>query len=740
MGGGTDAELSQSASPPSLSQVLNGAFPQHTASCGLSRNGSAASMQSVESSRAGQTPDTGQATEGPHAVAETRERAPKRLRTEQPPAASTEAQSSEQARHRRPGIAHERQSRFFSSSESLQQTESEGASAASDGQECDSSSSSSDSDDFAQPAAPPPPPPPPPQPKPKQRPPLPPAHQQGAQEAEDCNSCSICMEPWTVSGPHRVVSLKCGHLYGQACAKKWLRRASQKRAQQAGAAPGSRLWGKCPECNQRADWKDIRPIYARSIVAVDSQQVDQLARQLRELRDAKLRLEDEHRQLCTKYSEMRNEVARVRRELDLSFDRCRWLQAQNASLLRQAGASSPHAAAGDAAEAAGAGPPGPLPCARLRAAIPVASQEGEALRVLAVHPHEPLLFASYSKPALRLHTLAQIDVYGAGSRAFLLDLPHEQEIRGAKVSPHAAGTRFLLTASLDQTAAVSALGSPPAAGSSGATRRAAPMLAARLNVNAPCWACEWDAADPNLCYVGTARSRVLAFDLRRADVPVHTWDGPRDAGASQQQGFPGYSPIHGIVALPAARHGGRLLVANSNGLFALPPRSAQDPQARSWTPVAPAHGSSRACYSLSYDEQLDCIAASYRSQDPATGLRATEHELYGADPDTGCWQKRRPCISVLSAQNKMAHTAVFSYAAGPRRRGLFAAGVESTRTVKLWDTGGGGGGGGGSGEVLSLSDAAAAEEIVDVGGWQWGHEHAMFASLTNTTVRLYDIR
>ncbi|XP_065723791.2 kinetochore protein Nuf2 homolog [Drosophila suzukii] len=28
------------------------------------------------------------------------------------------------------------------------------------------------------------------------------------------NSCSICLSPWDSEGPHRIVSLKCGHLFG----------------------------------------------------------------------------------------------------------------------------------------------------------------------------------------------------------------------------------------------------------------------------------------------------------------------------------------------------------------------------------------------------------------------------------------------------------------------------------------------------------------------------------------------
>jgi len=57
----------------------------------------------------------------------------------------------------------------------------------------------------------------------------------------------------TVSGAHRIVSLLCGHLFGHQCIDKWL---SKKNA--------------CPQCARKAVKKDIRPIYARNIVATDN--------------------------------------------------------------------------------------------------------------------------------------------------------------------------------------------------------------------------------------------------------------------------------------------------------------------------------------------------------------------------------------------------------------------------------------------------------------------------------------
>ncbi|KAH8344038.1 hypothetical protein KR084_003603 [Drosophila pseudotakahashii] len=36
------------------------------------------------------------------------------------------------------------------------------------------------------------------------------------------NSCSICLIPWESDGDHRLVSLKCGHLFGDSCIRQHL--------------------------------------------------------------------------------------------------------------------------------------------------------------------------------------------------------------------------------------------------------------------------------------------------------------------------------------------------------------------------------------------------------------------------------------------------------------------------------------------------------------------------------------
>lgn len=45
---------------------------------------------------------------------------------------------------------------------------------------------------------------------------------QGGGDEEEGETCSICFEPWTTAGNHRLAALRCGHLFGHECIKRWL--------------------------------------------------------------------------------------------------------------------------------------------------------------------------------------------------------------------------------------------------------------------------------------------------------------------------------------------------------------------------------------------------------------------------------------------------------------------------------------------------------------------------------------
>ncbi|XP_034669572.1 E3 ubiquitin-protein ligase RNF8-like [Drosophila subobscura] len=56
-------------------------------------------------------------------------------------------------------------------------------------------------------------------------------------------SCSICLNAWQASGTHRLVSLACGHLFGDECIRACLNRVPE-----------------CPICRKHADHATLRYI------------------------------------------------------------------------------------------------------------------------------------------------------------------------------------------------------------------------------------------------------------------------------------------------------------------------------------------------------------------------------------------------------------------------------------------------------------------------------------------------
>ncbi|KAJ2772204.1 RING finger and WD repeat domain-containing protein 3, partial [Coemansia nantahalensis] len=402
MSGTTSAELSQ-PSPPTLTQIFTGS-PVAPLPPPLPSLPQAERRQTPERHALRRQDSVASTATEPISDAEPElaGRAQKRPRADDRAESSRAGAMAAAAEHS--GL---RTSRYFSSTTDGSDAPSGGAGSRRMSAASRSSSRASgddgDNDDFALPAAAPPLPPAPLLARPRAGPADGASGGDEAGPSDDRNTCSVCLEPWTVSGQHRVVSLKCGHLFGQSCAKKWLRRSSQKRIQQGSTS--SKIVGKCPECNQRAEWRDIRPIYARSITAVDAARVDELQAEVRRLADAKASLEAQRVEHSLKHSLLSNEVVRLRRELEAAFQKTQWLELENAALAKRLSeldgcapaTSDPDRRAGsDTEDGADDGCPASasrgsyIPRMRLRATVPLATQAQESSRLLVVHPHEPV--------------------------------------------------------------------------------------------------------------------------------------------------------------------------------------------------------------------------------------------------------------------------------------------------------------------------------------------------------------
>lgn len=86
--------------------------------------------------------------------------------------------------------------------------------------------------------------------------------------------CTICFEQFKSNGSHRVVTLRCGHLFGSECVTRWLNTSRT-----------------CPTCKQPAGVDDILPIFATNVVVAADPETNNLRNELNKQKEMNKRLE-----------------------------------------------------------------------------------------------------------------------------------------------------------------------------------------------------------------------------------------------------------------------------------------------------------------------------------------------------------------------------------------------------------------------------------------------------------------
>ncbi len=76
------------------------------------------------------------------------------------------------------------------------------------------------------------------------------------------------MEAFSASGKHRVVSLRCGHLFGRGCILAWI--------------DVRKSHAQCPNCKAKVRKQDLRNLFTASVAVVDSAQRDELVQELQD--------------------------------------------------------------------------------------------------------------------------------------------------------------------------------------------------------------------------------------------------------------------------------------------------------------------------------------------------------------------------------------------------------------------------------------------------------------------------
>lgn len=101
---------------------------------------------------------------------------------------------------------------------------------------------------------------------------------------EEGTLCPICFDYWTNSGDHRLTSLKCGHLFGHCCIKRWLKGETKN----------------CPTCKMKAHMRDLRFIYAKTLKVQDTSELEFMKEKLDKVAAEKSKLEQQYQSCVIK--------------------------------------------------------------------------------------------------------------------------------------------------------------------------------------------------------------------------------------------------------------------------------------------------------------------------------------------------------------------------------------------------------------------------------------------------------
>ncbi|KAK1931579.1 E3 ubiquitin-protein ligase RFWD3 [Phytophthora citrophthora] len=135
----------------------------------------------------------------------------------------------------------------------------------------------------------------------------------------EATECSICCEDCTLVGVHRLVALKCGHLFGKKCIERWI---NEKRT--------------CPNCNAVVRRPDICPLFSDHVAVVDNSGLENMTTKFEEEKKKTSKLEKEVAELKQQLKTKTSEATQLRADLT-KFKRTVAAMSSNAEQKRRAG-------------------------------------------------------------------------------------------------------------------------------------------------------------------------------------------------------------------------------------------------------------------------------------------------------------------------------------------------------------------------------------------------------------------
>uniref|UniRef100_A0A8C2IH79 RING-type E3 ubiquitin transferase n=1 Tax=Cyprinus carpio TaxID=7962 RepID=A0A8C2IH79_CYPCA len=452
-----------------------------------------------------------------------------------------------------------------------------------------------------------------------------PAGKTQADEGEG-ETCSICFEPWTTAGDHRLAALRCGHLFGYICISRWLTSGGNK----------------CPQCNKPAKRGHIIFLYARRLKALDNAEEVRLKSRL-ELEQGSRRMEQLEVAQCRQQMQLvADENVRLRKEVEVWKAQAAFGSFQGASLSssqRQDSSSGGHYVFSKAV---------------------LVSQTGGS-RVLSYCEPLGCLLASQPSPQATLVPGFGVKKISTATLKPSQYVPiHSKQIRGLAFSRHQDS--LLLSAALDNTLKLTSLMTN--------------TVVQAYNTGRPVWSCCWCHDNNNYVYAGLASGSVLVYDTRDTSTHVQELAPLRSS-----------CPVVSLSYIPRAASsmfpcGGLIAGTLEGGCF------WEHIEGTTYTPhILPLESGS--CTDIQVEPDSRHCLVTYRPGRAHPSLRCVLMEL-SRTPQTDSRQPPVCSCSPVqtftagSSCKLLTKSAVFKSPAGEGAT-LVCAGDEATNSTMVWD-------------------------------------------------------
>ncbi|KAK7076001.1 RING finger and WD repeat domain-containing protein 3 [Halocaridina rubra] len=286
--------------------------------------------------------------------------------------------------------------------------------------------------------------------------------------------CTVCFEAWSNSGSHRLVSLKCGHLFGNSCIERWLKGQG----------------GKCPQCNAKASKRDIRVIYAKSLKVLDTTERDRAIQELEKERETRRNIELDFAHTKMKYDLKCQMVKNLQKELQNLKNASAGINFGLGTSLSQA-TSSHHSNR-----------------LILHSCLEIAKDGG--CRVLAYNEWLHMLIVSMPSQVTMFPGSGVKKINTIDMKAERYVPIHGKQVRDITFNP--AKNDLLLSVGMDKCVKLTNICNNTTVGS--------------FTADFPLWGCCWNTDQANMFFVGTASGTVIVYDTRNTLGPVKFFQVP----------------------------------------------------------------------------------------------------------------------------------------------------------------------------------------------------------------------